>query len=128
DAITFALAAVLVLRIATPGRAVAEEEPDESPEDLVRGRVATLLDEWRDCFRTTVSNRVVRTLVIMLLITSTGEGIMGTLFAPYVRHVLHGSGQVYGVITGVQAIGGLVGGGLVAPMGHPWSPGTRGWA
>jgi len=127
DAITFALAAVLVLRIATPGRAVAEEEPDESPEDLVRGRVATLVDEWRDGFRTTVSNRVVRTLVIMLLITSTGEGIMGTLFAPYVRHVLHGSGQVYGVITGVQAIGGLVGGVLVATMADQWSPVTMVW-
>jgi MFS family permease len=127
DAITFALAAALVLRIATPGRAVAEEEPDETPEDLVRGRVATLVDEWRDGFRTTVSNRVVRTLVIMLLITSTGEGIMGTLFAPYVRHVLHGSAQVYGVISGVQAIGGLVGGVMVATMADRWSPVTMVW-
>src|SRR3954452_7310591 len=128
DAITFALAALLVLRIATPGRAVATDEPDESPEQRVRGRMATLVDEWRDGFRTTVSNRVVRTLVIMLLITSTGEGIMGTLFAPYVRHVLHGSGQVYGVITGVQAIGGLVGGILVATMADRWSPVAMVWA
>jgi MFS family permease len=127
DAVTFALAAVLVLRIATPGRAATTVEPDESAEDLVRGRVATLVEEWRDGFRTTVSNRVVRTLVIMLLITSLGEGIMGTLFAPYVRHVLHGSGQVYGVITGVQAIGGLVGGVMVATMADRWSPVTMVW-
>jgi MFS family permease len=52
---------------------------------------------------------------------------MGTLFAPYVRHVLHGSGQVYGVITGVQAIGGLVGGVLVATMADRWSPVTMVW-
>src|SRR4051812_26331272 len=127
DAITFALAALLVLRIAPPGRAVPAEEPDESPEELVRGRVATLVDEWRDGFRTTVSNRVVRTLVIMLLITSTGEGIMGTLFAPYVRHVLHGSGQVYGVITGVQAIGGGGGGVLGGVGAEGWWPGGVGW-
>jgi len=130
DAITFAVAALLVLRIVTPGRAVAAEAdqtPEESAEHLVLGRVATLVEEWRDGLRTTVSNRVVRTLVIMLLITSTGEGIMGTLFAPYVRHVLHGSGQVYGVITGVQAIGGLVGGVLVASMGERWSPVTMVW-
>src|SRR5262249_53577872 len=101
--------------------------PEESAEHLVKGRVATLVAEWRDGLRTTVSNRVVRTLVVMLLITSTGEGIMGTLFAPYVRHVLHGSGQVYGVITGVQAIGGLVGGVLVASMGERWSPVTMVW-
>jgi Na+/melibiose symporter-like transporter len=126
DAITFALAAVLVLRITTPGRAVAEG-PEEGPEQLVRGRLATLVAEWRDGFRTTAGNRVVRTLVIMLLITSTGEGIMGTLFAPYVRHVLHGSGQVYGVISGVQAIGGLVGGVMVATMADRWSPVTMVW-
>src|SRR3954447_26142659 len=126
DAITFALAALLVVRIATPGRAVTDG-PEEGPEQLVRGRVATRVEEWRDGFRTTAANRVVRTLVIMLLITSTGEGIMGTLFAPYVRHVLHGSGEVYGVISGVQAIGGLVGGVMVATMADRWSPVTMVW-
>jgi MFS family permease len=66
--------------------------------------------------------------MLMLLITNTGEGIMGTLFAPYVRHVLHGSGQVYGVITGVQAIGGVIGGFLVAVVAERWSPVTMVWA
>jgi Na+/melibiose symporter-like transporter len=127
DAITFVLAALLVMRIVTPGRASTVAQDDETAEHLVRGRMATLVDEWRDGFRTTLTNRVVRTLVIMLLITSTGEGIMGTLFAPYVRHVLHGSGQVYGVISGVQAIGGIVGGFLVATVAHRWSPVTMVW-
>jgi len=94
---------------------------------VVRGRVATLLEEWRVGFQTTVSEPVVLTLVLALLITSTGEGIMGTLFAPFVRHVLHGSGQVYGVITGVQAIGGVLGGFLVAVLGQRWSPVTMVW-
>jgi MFS family permease len=71
---------------------------------------------------------VIRTLVTALLITSAGEGIMGTLFAPYVRHVLHASGQVYGVITGVQAIGGVIGGFLVAVVAERWSPVTMVWA
>jgi len=62
-----------------------------------------------------------------MLITSTGEGIMGTLFAPYVRHVLHGSGQVYGVITGVQAVGGVIGGFVVAVVAERWSPVTMVW-
>ena len=82
DAITFLVAALLVARIRTAGRAVVE---------------------------------------------STGEGIMGTLFAPYVRHVLHGSGQVYGVITGVQAIGGVIGGFVVAVVAERWSPVTMVW-
>ena len=133
DAITFALAALLVARIRTTGRAVvtsAEEASGDSEEatEVVRGRVAALAHEWRDGLRAVTSSRVLMTLMMMLLITSTGEGIMGTLFAPFVRHVLHGSGQVYGVITGVQAIGGVIGGFLVAVVAERWSPVTMVWA
>ena len=126
DAITFLVAALLVARIRTAGRAVVEAAGEEAA-DVVRGRVAALAEEWRAGLRTVTSNRVLRTLMIAMLITSTGEGIMGTLFAPYVRHVLHGSGQVYGVITGVQAIGGVVGGFLVAVVAERWSPVTMVW-
>src|SRR5262249_14120274 len=100
---------------------------DEASSEIVRGRFATLVEEWREGFRTVAGNHVISTLMIALLITSTGEGIMGTLFAPYVRHVLHGSGQVYGVITGVQAIGGVIGGFLVAVVAERWSAVTMVW-
>ena len=59
---------------------------------------------------------------MFLLITSTGEGIMGTLFAPYVRDVLHSGAQTLGVITSAQAIGGIAGGFVVASVGDAWSP------
>jgi predicted MFS family arabinose efflux permease len=125
DAVTFLVAALLVARLRTPGRA---EHPAGEAAEVVRGRFAALLDEWRVGLDTVTSNTVLRTLMVTLLITNTGEGIMGTLFAPYVRHVLHGSGQVYGVITGVQAIGGVVGGFLVAVVADRWSPVTMVWA
>jgi predicted MFS family arabinose efflux permease len=128
DAASFLLAAALVTRIRTSGRVdVAAEVADEEATEIVRGRVATLVEEWRDGIRTVAASTVIRTLMIALLITSTGEGIMGTLFAPYVRHVLHGSGQVYGVITGVQAIGGVIGGFLVAVIAERWSAVTMVW-
>jgi Na+/melibiose symporter-like transporter len=131
DAATFLVAALLVTRLRTSGRAVADDldEPlDEDAAEVVRGRFSALAEEWREGFRTVGDNYVIRTLVIALLITSAGEGIMGTLFAPYVRHVLHASGQVYGVITGVQAIGGVIGGFLVAVVAERWSPVTMVWA
>jgi Na+/melibiose symporter-like transporter len=128
DALTFVLAAVLVMRIRAAGRALTPETGGDEATDVVRGRVATLVAEWRVGFGTAASNPVLRTLMIALLITSTGEGIMGTLFAPYVRSVLHGSGQVYGVITGVQAIGGIVGGFLVTVVADRWSPVAMVWA
>jgi MFS family permease len=55
---------------------------------------------------------------VFLLLTSTGEGIMGTLFAPFVRDVLHGSGEAYGLIVAIQAVGGIVGGLVAASIGE----------
>jgi MFS family permease len=142
DLVSFLLAAALVARIRTSGAvlpgtataAPASSEVREAAADVtddaagaVRGRLAALVDEWRDGVRTVAGNRVVSTLVVALLVTSTGEGIMGTLFAPFVRHVLHGTGQVYGVISGVQAIGGLAGGFVVAAVAERWSPVTMVW-
>jgi predicted MFS family arabinose efflux permease len=120
DAATFLVAALLVARIRVSGR--VERPTDEDAPEVIRGRAATLVEEWRVGLRATWHSPVVRTLVVFLLITSTGEGIMGTLFAPYVRHVLHSGAQVYGLISGVQAIGGVIGGFLVASLAERWSP------
>jgi Na+/melibiose symporter-like transporter len=120
DAATFLLAAFLVSRIRTSGRPLAETS--DNATEVVRGRLAGLVDEWRAGLRATWRSPVIRMLLVFTLITSTGEGIMGTLFAPYVREVLHGGAQVYGLISGVQAIGGIMGGFLVASLGSRWSP------
>lgn len=128
DAVTFLLAAVLVTRIGTTGRAVVDPDAAGSADTVVLGRLGKLVEEWRVGLGTVTSSRVLTTLMLMLLITSTGEGIMGTLFAPYVRHVLHGSGQMYGLITGVQAIGGVAGGFVVAAVSDRWSPVVMVWA
>ena len=78
--------------------------------------------ELAEGLRRSVRHRVVRALTVFILVTATGEGIMSTLFAPFVRHVLHGSSQAYGVVAAVQAIGGILGGLLVASVGHRVSP------
>ncbi len=120
DAATFLVAALLVARIRVSGR--VDRPTDADAPEVVRGRLATLAEEWQVGLRATWHSPVIRTLVVFTLITSTGEGIMGTLFAPYVRHVLHSGAQVYGLISGVQAIGGVIGGFLVASLAERWSP------
>jgi MFS family permease len=120
DAATFLLAAYLVSRIRTSGRAPAPASEDAA--EVVRGRLSELVDQWQAGLRATWSSPVIRMLLVFTLITSTGEGIMGTLFAPYVREVLHGGAQVYGLITGVQAVGGILGGFLVASLAERWPP------
>jgi MFS family permease len=123
DVASFLVAAYLVARIRTSG-AVAEREPaaEASAEEVVRGRFAELRREWVEGARVTLASRTVRVLATFLLITSFGEGIFGTLFAPYVRSVLHGGPEALGVISGIQAVGGVVGGLVVATFGARWSP------
>jgi MFS family permease len=125
DAGTFLVATLLLARIRTTGRVGAEEGLDEldHPEPgVVRGRLAQLRNEWTDGLQAAWGSPVVRVLLVFMLITATGEGIMGTLFAPYVRDVLHSGAAVLGVITSVQAVGGIVGGFVVASIGDRVSP------
>src|SRR3954453_11373136 len=118
DVLTFVVAAALVLRIRTTGSVSGRADTSEA----IRGRLAELRAEWTEGLRAAWASPVVRVLLAFLLITSTGEGIMGTLFAPYVRDVLHSGAQTLGVITSVQAIGGIAGGFVVASVGNHWSP------
>jgi predicted MFS family arabinose efflux permease len=118
DVLTFVVAAALVLWIRTTGSVSGRADTSEA----IRGRLAELRAEWTEGLRAAWASPVVRVLLAFLLITSTGEGIMGTLFAPYVRDVLHSGAQTLGVITSVQAIGGIAGGFVVASVGNHWSP------
>jgi MFS family permease len=69
-----------------------------------------------------VSQSVLRVIVLFTFIAMLGEGVMGTLFVPLVRDVLHGSGQDYGIAAGVQAVGGVAGGLVAASLGQRRSP------
>jgi Na+/melibiose symporter-like transporter len=84
----------------------------------LRWRMAGLRAEWADGLRLLAHQRALRVIMIFVLVTCFGEGIMSTLFAPFVRSVLHGSGGAYGAISSAQAIGGIAGGLLAAAFGH----------
>jgi Na+/melibiose symporter-like transporter len=123
DALSFVLATLLLTRIREGSRPA--DQPRDRPDDpgaLVVGRLAQLRLEWLDGLRTAWESPVVRVLLVFSLVTCTGEGVMGALFAPYVRSVLHGGPQLLGALSSVQAIGGLAGGVVVATVGSGWSP------
>jgi MFS family permease len=119
DAATFLGAALLVSRIRTSG-AVAPREL--TAEYVVRSRFSELRADWVEGARVALASRTVRVLGTFWLITSFGEGIWGTLFAPYVRSVLHGGPEALGLISGVQAVGGVIGGLVIATFGSRWQP------
>lgn len=111
DLASFLLAAGLIARIHRGLREIVEATPSH-------GRFAEILSQWTDGVRVAWREPVLRTILIFLLVTSVGEGVMGTLFAPFVRTTLHGSGEAYGLIVAMQAAGGIVGGLAAAWIGN----------
>jgi Na+/melibiose symporter-like transporter len=116
DAATFIVSALLIAAVRTSGS--PERESSRPTTTRTLGRLTQLRSEWLDGLRHAGSSRVLRMVIVFLLLTSTGEGIMGTLFAPFVRDVLHGSGEAYGLIVAIQAVGGIIGGLVAAAIGE----------
>jgi Na+/melibiose symporter-like transporter len=114
DLASFVVSAALITRIRTVRRG-ERAEPTER-------RLAQLGTDWTDGLRVSATTRVLRIVLMFLLVTSLGEGIMGTLFAPFVRAVLHGSSSAYGDLVSVQAIGGIAGGAVAAALSRRVRP------
>ena len=117
DAASFAASAVLLILVRTSGR-VAGPDPSAEPVRTIGSGVRRIGAELRAGLGLSVRHRVLRALMIFALVTSVGEGIMSTLFTPFVEHVLHGSSQAYGLVVAAQAVGGIAGGVVAAAAGH----------
>lgn len=112
DAASF-LASAAVLALARTGGAVQREERPGRP-----GRVAAIGRDLGDGLRLAARSRMLRALMIFGLVTGVGEGVVATLIAPFLRHVLDGSSQAFGLLLAAQAIGGIVGGALAVWIGQ----------
>jgi Na+/melibiose symporter-like transporter len=115
DAASFAASAALLALVRTGGRPVAPVPSGASP---IRARLAAVRAELRDGLRLTARHAVLRALMAFALVTSVGEGIMSTLFTPFVAHVLRGSPRDLGFIIAAQAVGGIAGGLVAASSGR----------
>ena len=113
DAASFLASALLLALVRTTGRTAASSEGGS-----IRVRLARVGAELRDGLQMSGRHAVLRALMIFALVTSVGEGIMSTLFTPFVEHVLHGTPQDLGLIVAAQAVGGIVGGIVAAASGH----------
>lgn len=115
DAASYVVSALLLASIRH--RRPAAPEPEQ-----LGGALARLRSEWVEGLRICLAGRTLRVVFAFGIVTSFGEGVMSTLFAPFVRDVLHGGGTTYGLISSSQAIGGLAGGLAAAAIGARFAP------
>jgi MFS family permease len=105
DAATFLVAAVLVASIRG---VVSLPSVAASVEDGVRAwrRVWT---EWRGGLRLIWADRVVRTLFLLVALSSIGEGVFRVLFILYAVQILKGGASELGALMSAQGIGSILG-------------------
>jgi MFS family permease len=77
---------------------------------------AGVVREWVDGLRVTVGDRGLRWGLVVNGLAGVAQGIFTVLFVLFVTGVLGGDGADVGLLRGVQAIGGLLGGVLVVGL------------
>lgn len=120
DASSFFVAAILIIYVMEPGRAIATAASVLAHR--FRSLLGTVRREWADGLRVTLRSRQALVMLLFVAVTGLGEGVFGTLMAPFVVRVLHGSGADYGWFNALQAVGGIIGGIYVATRARAWDP------
>jgi MFS family permease len=112
DALSFATAAVLIARVPRTPR------PDDgsSPTRLVTRRRA------EGGVRPVLRDGRTRAAMLVAVVASTAQGIFVVLFIVFVARRLHGGSAEIGLLRGVQAVGAIGGGLLLARRGDRWRP------
>jgi MFS family permease len=118
DAASFVGSAAFIALVHAPGRPRQDADAiGGNLTEVLRGRVASVWGDLQAGLHISAHKPFLRALMVYVLVTSVGEGIMSTLYAPFVRHVLLGSSEAYGIVTAAQAVGGILGGLLAAVYG-----------
>ena len=78
--------------------------------------VRALAREWLDGLRTVLGNRELRWGLVVAGLAAVAQGIFMVLFVLFVTRELGGDGAEVGLLRGVQAVGGLLGGVLVVGL------------
>jgi MFS family permease len=125
DAASFLLAALLLARgQAAPHNESPGAEPSGAEASVAVAAPATsgLLRQWLDGLGLIRRDRRLGGALAVIAVSAMAQGIFVVLFVVFVVRTLRGGAPEVGVLRGVQAIGALIGGMLLAPLGHRVSP------
>ncbi len=117
DAATFLVAAGLVALVAATRKPSRLEGTPEAG-----GGLAAVWLEFLAGLRLIRRNRAVLTLLGMAALMALGEGVMSTLFIPFVTEVLGGQALEVGWLMSSQAVGGILGGVAISSVARRFAP------
>jgi MFS family permease len=119
DAVSFLVGAALLGLVRRPPRA----EPAEPREVSTAPAPPGVVGEWVDGLRVTLGDRGLRWGLVVNGLAAVAQGIFTVLFVLLVTRELGGDGADVGLLRGVQAIGGLLGGLVVVGLARRLEPG-----
>jgi MFS family permease len=119
DAVSFLLGAALLGLVRRPSPAEPAEPREVSTAPASPGAVG----EWVDGLRVTLGDRGLRWGLGVNGLAAVAQGIFTVLFVLFVTRELGGDGADVGLLRGVQAIGGLLGGLVVVGLARRLEPG-----
>ena len=119
DAVSFLLGAAL-LGLIRPDTKAAEPRREGRGVSAVLGGVAR---EWVDGLRVTVGDHGLRWGLVVNGMAAVAQGVFTVLFVLFVARELGGDGAQVGLLRGVQAIGGVLGGVAVVGLARRLEPG-----
>jgi len=119
DAVSFLVGAALLGLVRRPPRA----EPAQPREVSTAPAPPGVVGEWVDGLRVTLGDRGLRWGLVVNGLAAVAQGIFTVLFVLFVTRELGGDGADVGLLRGVQAIGGLLGGLVVVGLARRLEPG-----
>ena len=131
DAISFLLGAALLAlvrpRASTPSPFEGPRRGSLPGEADERGELSTapggFVREWVDGLRVTLGDHGLRWGLVVNGMAAVAQGVFTVLFVVFVTRELGGDGAQVGLLRGVQAIGGLLGGVAVVGLARRLEPG-----
>ncbi len=120
DSASFLISGLLIAGIALPTPPASARNTETAPQ----GKAWTAVwGEWREGMRLMRADPTITAVFATAGMAMIGEGFFTVLLVPFVREVLHGGPQGFGLLASAQAIGGLIGSLFIGRIGRTIRPG-----
>lgn len=116
DSASFLISGLLIVGIAVP---VIQREVGTTPRS--RSWMA-VWGEWRDGMRLMRADPTITAVFAAAGAAMIGEGFFTVMMVPFVKEIVHGGPQAFGVLASAQAIGGLIGSLFIGRFGKTVRP------